>query len=217
MQIVCEATQCATSPELQVISFECLVKIVALYYDHMHMYMEKALFGLTVLGMRHENEQVALQAVEFWSTICEIEFDRKLAAEEGDGSLQSLGFAHAAMPEIVPVILWLMTKQEEDDDGDEWTPSMAAATCLQLLAGVVSSAIVPQVLPFIQENIQNPDWRFRETSCMAFGSIIDGPEPSEMAGLVSMVNSRFNIRLCPFFSSLFPILSLTLRILLPGL
>jgi importin subunit beta-1 len=136
--------------------------------------------------MRHDNEKVVLQAIEFWSTICEIEYDRTIAIQEGDDSLPCLGFAVAAMPDITQVILWVMTKQDEDDDGDEWTPSMAAATCLQLLASVASSAIVPHVLPFVQENIVNPDWRFRETACMAFGSIIDGPDPSEMAGLVSM-------------------------------
>jgi importin subunit beta-1 len=97
-----------------------------------------------------------------------------------------LGFANSAIPDITGVILWVMTKQEEDDDGDEWTPSMAAATCLQLLASVTGSAIIPFVLPFIKENISSPDWRFRETSCMAFGSIIDGPDPSEMASLVTM-------------------------------
>lgn len=90
------------------------------------------------------------------------------------------------MPEITSVILWVMTKQEEDDDGDEWTPSMAGGTCLQLLASVGGSGIVPHVLPFIQDNITSPDWRYRETSCMAFGSIIDGPDPSEMASLVTM-------------------------------
>ncbi|KAJ3366904.1 karyopherin beta, partial [Kappamyces sp. JEL0680] len=105
MQIVCEATQCLNSPEVQVISFECLVKIVGLYYDQMQLYMQKALFGLTVLGMRHDNEQVALQAIEFWSTICEIEYDRNLSIQDGDDSLPCLHFAQAAMPEIVPVIL----------------------------------------------------------------------------------------------------------------
>jgi importin subunit beta-1 len=44
--------------------------------------MERALFGLTVLGMNHPDEQVALQAVEFWSTVCEEEID--LAIEAAD-------------------------------------------------------------------------------------------------------------------------------------
>lgn len=39
-------------------------------------------FQLTVLGMNHPDEQVALQAVEFWSTVCEEEID--LAIEAAD-------------------------------------------------------------------------------------------------------------------------------------
>ena len=185
MQIVCEATTSANSPEIQVAGFECLVKIVAVYYDYMGVYMQKALYGLTVLGMRHENENVVLQAIEFWSTICEEELERIYAISEGHEAGPCLGFADAAMPEITPVILWVMTQKDEDDEEDEWTPSMAAGTCLQLFASVTGNKIVNYVLPFIQENINNPDWRFRETAAMAFGCIIEGPEPSELAALVT--------------------------------
>lgn len=45
MQVVCEATQ-STSSAVQVGAFECLVKIMHLYYDWMKMYMERALFGV---------------------------------------------------------------------------------------------------------------------------------------------------------------------------
>lgn len=45
MQIVCEGTQ-STNPDVQVISFECLVKIMSTYYDKMRFYMEKALYGV---------------------------------------------------------------------------------------------------------------------------------------------------------------------------
>ena len=45
MQVVCEATQNATVP-VQVGAFECLVKIMTLYYDKMAFYMERALFGV---------------------------------------------------------------------------------------------------------------------------------------------------------------------------
>ncbi|CAA7258937.1 unnamed protein product [Cyclocybe aegerita] len=46
--------------------------------------MEQALFGLTVVGMKHPDEchGVALQAVEFWSTVCEEEVDLALEAQE---------------------------------------------------------------------------------------------------------------------------------------
>jgi importin subunit beta-1 len=46
---------------------------MSLYYDTMRFYMEKALFGLTIMGMKSEEEDVAKLAVEFWSTVCEEE------------------------------------------------------------------------------------------------------------------------------------------------
>lgn len=45
MQVVCEATQYA-SVDVQVASYECLVRIMGLYYDKMGFYMERALFGV---------------------------------------------------------------------------------------------------------------------------------------------------------------------------
>lgn len=72
MQVVCEATQ-AEDNRIQQGAFGCLNRIMALYYDKMRFYMEKALFGLTILGMKSNDEDVAKLAVEFWSTVCEEE------------------------------------------------------------------------------------------------------------------------------------------------
>lgn len=72
MQVVCEATQ-ATDSRIQQGAFGCLNRIMALYYENMRFYMEKALFGLTILGMKSQDEDVAKLAVEFWSTVCEEE------------------------------------------------------------------------------------------------------------------------------------------------
>ena len=197
MQIVCEGTQ-SSNADVQIISFECLVKIMSLYYDKMGMYMEKALYGLTLLGMRHDNEKVVLQAIEFWSSIFEMEaemtYDNSVREEGEDHDLVH-NFAFSVVAEITPVLLYLMAKkdEDEDDDMDEWNISMSAATCLQLLASCTGGTVVPFVLPFIESNIKNPDWKFREAAVMAFGiqaliigSIIDGPEPADISSLVSM-------------------------------
>ena len=37
---------------------------------------------MTVVGMKHSDERVALQAVEFWSTVCEEEVDLAIEAQE---------------------------------------------------------------------------------------------------------------------------------------
>lgn len=195
MQVVCESTQ-ASNSDVQVAGFECLVKTMQLYYDKMRFYMEKALFGLTVNGMKSENEDVALQAVEFWSTVCEEEIELQLEAadygEDLDGEAagegaprQSHNFARVALPEILPVILQLLTRQEEDATEDEWNVSMSAGTCLSLLAQTVGDGIVVPIIPFVEANIRNEDWHFREAAVMAFGSILDGPEPKLLTPLVT--------------------------------
>lgn len=46
MQVVCEATQ-SESDDVTEAAFECLAKIMQLYYDKMQFYMEKALFGVS--------------------------------------------------------------------------------------------------------------------------------------------------------------------------
>ncbi|KAF7360728.1 Importin N-terminal domain-containing protein [Mycena venus] len=160
MQVVCEATQ-NPSVAVQVGAFECLVRITGLYYDKMGFYMEQALFGLTVVGMKHPDERVALQAVELWSTVCEEE------AQEDR-----------------PVLLLLSTKQEELAEEDEWNVSMAAGTCLSF-AGAVQDVIVPTVIPFIKAHIKSTDWHHREAAVMTFGSILEGPDPIGLTPLTA--------------------------------
>ncbi|OCF59034.1 importin subunit beta-1 [Kwoniella mangroviensis CBS 10435] len=189
MQVVCEATQ-SPAVTVQVGAFECLVRIMHLYYEKMDFYMERALFGLTIMGMKHHEEPVALQAIEFWSTVCEEEIDLAQAAmeayEEGEQPLYvSKGFAKAALPDILPVLLELLCQQNEDDDEDDWTKAMAAGCCLELLANNVGNDIVQPVVPFVEAGITQSDWQRREAAVMAFGSILDGPDPEVLAPLVT--------------------------------
>ena len=74
MQVVCEATQSGDT-RIEAGAFGCLNRIMALYYDKMKFYMEKALYGLTIIGMKNEEEDVAKLAVEFWCSVCEEELN----------------------------------------------------------------------------------------------------------------------------------------------
>lgn len=74
MQVVCEATQSGDT-RVEAGAFGCLNRIMGLYYEKMKFYMEKALYGLTIIGMKNEDEDVAKLAVEFWSTVCEEELN----------------------------------------------------------------------------------------------------------------------------------------------
>ncbi|EAQ89917.1 conserved hypothetical protein [Chaetomium globosum CBS 148.51] len=178
MQVVCEATQ-AEDSRIQQGAFGCLNRIMALYYENMRFYMEKALFGLTILGMKSADEDVAKLAVEFWSTVCEEEIaieDDNAQVESSDQMRPFYNFSRVATNEVVPVLLGLLTKQDEDAADDEYNISRAAYQCLQLYAQAVGAAVIQPVIQFVEANLRHEDWHNRDAAVSAFGAIMDGPE-----------------------------------------
>ncbi|CAM0872726.1 unnamed protein product [Alopecurus aequalis] len=185
MKVVCETAICKEA-DIKKAAFECLVSIASTYYDLLEPYMQ-TLFELTANAARTDEEPVALQAVEFWSTICDEEVAIQEDAEEsGDvSSACHFHFIEKATPLLVPMLLETLLKQEEDQDEDDgiWNISMAGGTCLGLVATAVKDAIVPLVMPFIEGNITKPDWHSREAATFAFGSILEGPSVEKLAPL----------------------------------
>lgn len=186
MQVVCEATQ-AEDSRIQQGAFGCLNRIMALYYDNMRFYMEKALFGLTILGMKSSDEDVAKLAVEFWSTVCEEEIqieDDNAQVESSDQMRPFYNFARVASNEVVPVLLQLLTQQDEDAGDDEYNTSRAAYQCLQLYSQAVGAAIIAPVLSFVEANLRAEDWHHRDAAVSAFGAIMDGPDEKMLDPIV---------------------------------
>ncbi|KAJ6786286.1 hypothetical protein PWT90_00826 [Aphanocladium album] len=186
MQVVCEATQ-ADDPRIQQGAFGCLNRIMALYYENMRFYMEKALFGLTILGMKSEDEDVAKLAVEFWSTVCEEEIsieDDNAQVESSEQARPFYNFARVAAAEVIPVILQLLTKQDEDATDDEYNLSRAAYQCLQLYAQAVGANIIAPVLQFVETNLRAEDWHHRDAAVSAFGAIMEGPDEKVLDPIV---------------------------------
>ncbi|KAF2976115.1 hypothetical protein EK904_014138 [Melospiza melodia maxima] len=99
-------------------------------------------------------------------------FSSLQAAEQGRPPEHTSKFyAKGALQYLVPILTQTLTKQ-------------AAGVCLMLLATCCEDDIVPHVLPFIKEHIKNPDWRYRDAAVMAFGCILEGPEPNQLKPLV---------------------------------
>lgn len=188
MRVVCETTM---SPELKIrlAAFECLVSIAAMYYVKLAPYIQD-IYNITAKAVRSDEEPVALQAIEFWSTICDEETDileEYVGDTTGDSDIPCFYFIKQALPALVPLLLETLLKQEEDQDLDEgaWNIAMAGGTCLGLVARTTGDDIVPLVMPFIEENITKPDWRQREAATYAFGSILEGPSPDKLVPLVN--------------------------------
>jgi len=188
MQVVCEASQ-SENMLVKVSAMQCLVKIMSLYYQYMEAYMGQALFAITLEAMKCETDEVALQGIEFWSNVCDEEVDLQIEASEATEAgrppeLVSRFYAKGALQFLVPAVMAQLTKQEEFDDEDDWTPCKAAGVCLTLLANCCEDDIVPYVLPFVKDNIKHADWRNRDAALMSFGAILEGPDPVQLKSLV---------------------------------
>ncbi|XP_042897818.1 importin subunit beta-1 isoform X1 [Parasteatoda tepidariorum] len=195
MQVVCEATQSADT-KVKVAALQCLVKIMSLYYQYMEAYMGPALFAITMEAMKSDIDEVALQGIEFWSNVCDEEVDLDIEASEASEqgrppARTSRFYAKGALQYLVPILMQTLTKQEEHDDEDDWIPSKAAGVCLMLMAACCEDDIVCHVLPFVKNNIKNPDWRYRDAAVMAFGCILEGPDPTNLKPVVEQAMPMF--------------------------
>ncbi|XP_022745914.1 importin subunit beta-1-like [Durio zibethinus] len=186
MKVVCD-TAMSKQVEIRRAAFECLVAIASAYYEVLEPFMQ-TLFELTSNAVKGDEETVALQAIEFWSSICdeEIELQEFESPESGDTGAPHSCFIEKVLPSLVPLLLETLLKQEEDQDQDNtiWNISMAGGTCLGLVARTVGDAIVPLVMPFVESNILKPDWHCREAATYAFGSILEGPTIEKLSPLV---------------------------------
>lgn len=195
MQIICEATQ-STNSQIKVSALQNLVKIMNLYYEFMEAYMGQALFAITVSAMKSTNDDVALQGIEFWSSVCEEESELAIelqeAMEEGRAPINtSRYYARGALQYLVPILLERLCEQSDTEDDDEWNPCKAAGVCLMLLASSVEDDILPHCMSFIENNIKSIDWKHRDAAVMAFGSIIEGPSVEKLKPIVEQAMRMF--------------------------
>lgn len=188
MTVVCKMSQ-NTNPEIQVKALQCINEILHLQYALMEEYMKPALFGISMQAMQNEDEDVALQGVEFWSSICEMEMD----LEDEMDAAQRAGRTATAVPKhytlgaqahLVPALLALMEKQDEGDDPTEWGLSKAAHVCLKFVVQTVKDSAVELIVPYIMANIRNAAWQKRDTSVQAFGALLEGPDETKLVALV---------------------------------
>lgn len=187
MQVICEATQ-SQSLKVRVVAYEALASIVSLYYEYLDPYMQ-TLCELTFKAIQNDQPEVGLQSMEFWSSMCDIEIelleDAQYAELEGrEIAFTCKNYVAKTLTTLIPILTETLKQQEEDQDEDSWNMSMAAATCLALVAQTVGDDCVDLTMQFITQNIQSEEWRSKEAAIMAFGSILDGPSSEKISPLV---------------------------------
>lgn len=93
-------------------------------------------------------------------------------------------FARIASREVIPVVLELLAQQDEDAGDEDYNISRAAYQCLQLFAQTIAGDITSLVLGFVEQNLRNEDWHYRDAAVSAFGAIMEGPDEKVLDPLV---------------------------------
>ncbi|KAG2703102.1 hypothetical protein I3843_06G114100 [Carya illinoinensis] len=148
------------------------------------------------------DEEVALEACEFWSAYCDAQLP--------------LGNLREFLPRLVPVLLSNMVYADDDesivdaeedgslpdrdqdlkprfhssrfhgsdnaeDDDDDivnvWNLRKCSAAALDILSNVFGDEILPTLMPIVQVNLSNTDdttWKDREAAVLALGAIAEG-------------------------------------------
>lgn len=178
-----------SAKEIRMYSFNALYLICKNYYEHLTPYI-KAVFQTTVNSMKSDHADVAKQAIEFWSTCADEELEIMYEIEDhqkygGPEPRRAMNFLGQALGGLSAALLQCLTKQADDIEDDSWTVAKAAGACLGLVSQVAKDAIAQHALKFIQQHINGQHWRQKEAAVIAFGLIMDGPDPKKLQPLVS--------------------------------
>ncbi|KAM1243604.1 hypothetical protein ACFX11_035368 [Malus domestica] len=174
-------------------------------------------------------EEVALEACEFWSAYCEaqlppenlIEFlprlipillsnmvysddDESLADAEEDGSVPDRD--QDIKPRFHSSRLHGSDNVEDDDDDivGIWNLRKCSAAALDILSNVFGDEILPTLMPFVQAKLATSDdetWKGREAAVLALGAIAEGC----ISGLYPHLNEIIAF-LIPLLDDKFPLI-----------
>ncbi|GAM23184.1 hypothetical protein SAMD00019534_063590 [Acytostelium subglobosum LB1] len=167
MRVIFETCMITENANVRKSGYENLVKIVTLYYDYIMEYMGD-IFELTTKAIESDpDEGVVLQAIEFWTSLSEEEINLQDEDRSKDVMMKALQI-------FVPKILNTLTRQDEHNT-DTWNVCMAGSTCLTYIAHNVGDQVLPFVIPYVKQHVLSTEWRFREASLVALGSVLEGP------------------------------------------
>jgi len=162
-------------------AYECIVKTASFYYEYIGEYI-KGIYESTFKAIREDVQPVGMQAIEFWTTLCEEEIYLLEEAQEQEMKGEPVAkpcanYVKQCGQQLCELLLnECLIKQEEDQDEETRNIATSAAMCLGFLSQCLHNDILPYILPFIEKNINSPDWHRREASVLAFGAMMEGPD-----------------------------------------
>lgn len=176
-------------------ALQCFVQIASTYYEYLVSDIQD-IFNITRHIIGHDEEEVAFQAVEFWSSICdkEIEINHRIQMAKEAGTpinLVNHEFILGATQYLAEVLCASILRSETYDIQENSSLASGASTCISLMATTVGDSIVDYVISFVEENIKSPNEKNKEAAVLVFGSILEGTSKERMEPIISSAISFF--------------------------
>ncbi|KAF7041451.1 hypothetical protein CFC21_051246 [Triticum aestivum] len=192
MTAICDAAKHDEAAEIKHAAFVCLTAIASNYIMELEPYMETTLSRTTeALGLEGGVETVALECIEFWSTICGEVIELRERKKRFAHAIPSADchFTEKPLCLLVPLLLQTLSLHQERDV-DELNIFMSAVACLGLVARTIGDAVVPLAMQFVEGNIKVADWRSRKTAISVLGVMLEGPSIEKLAPVVGLLMDR---------------------------
>ena len=163
---------------------EAMNDIVRVNYDYMYEFIE-TIGNLTMKLISSEHEKPATLAVEVWTTLADVELQRK----QKNGNC--LNIISGCYESIIQIIFQgfgkfeMSTQDEALDEMPENNISISAGLTLESISRVAGNLVLQPVLDFIHPKLSSANWGDRYIGMIAFGSIIDGPDPNQICSIIA--------------------------------
>mmetsp|Transcript_41566 Transcript_41566/g.54730 ORF Transcript_41566/g.54730 Transcript_41566/m.54730 type:complete len:182 (+) Transcript_41566:773-1318(+) len=178
-KIIDEALQ-SVNVTIRETAMQCLVEIARQEYNMIQPYMER-IWQVTSHMAKADQAEVGSQAIEFWTTIAEVELSR----------MEKQGQVSNYIMQIKDLLLQLLLEcisnvqiEDEDDAEEEWGVNLASGCCLVKISLLLKNYVLTPVVEFVKQNIMDQDWKKRYAALIALGAVADGPEKQAFASMI---------------------------------
>ena len=187
MKVVCDAVaidrQSVNEQALRILG-----RMALLYYQHFPRYIAH-IMKITKAILPNASPTVAQQALEFWCTICEVEYDLLCAIDAGSDDTCH-NFIKSCSGDLIALTLPLLV-QEEFSDSDDFDLPAAAVLLLSLISATVADAAIDPVWAWVKSHLRDGSPFNREAASAAFGAITEGPDTDALAGPINQILPMF--------------------------
>lgn len=175
--------------DVRLAAYSCAVNIAIAFYSHLSSHMNQGLYTATLQAIQSDpSEQVVMQAIEFWSSICEEEsniyIDNEAAAESGAEIIECHNFIQGAVGDLAPLLFASLQRGDVDPEMEESTVASAAAACISLISTTIGDDVIPHFINNVSANINDAEEVNRVAAILCFGCIMDGPSTESLQGVI---------------------------------